>query len=173
MIIPMVFRPAQMWWSYFDTHFSTCIKFSMFINLALTFYLQADYIPYPTHLSVTNLAWNSFFYCSFLVSSSIKSLLGFHQFQSGSVWSNDKLSIFTLHQYQSSHIETKLLQPKSLDSQHRSSSSAIIGCFTYCQFSKIFSCHFNHRFALLFIDGHCPIDWLSNTLNQLPKIRKK
>ena len=30
-----------MWWSYCDTYFSTCIKFSMFINLALTFYLQA------------------------------------------------------------------------------------------------------------------------------------
>ena len=36
-----LFRPAQMWWSYCDTYFSTCIKFSMFINLALTFYLQA------------------------------------------------------------------------------------------------------------------------------------
>ena len=32
-----------MWWSYFDTFFSTCIKFSMFFNLALTFYLQANH----------------------------------------------------------------------------------------------------------------------------------
>jgi len=34
------------WWSCFDTYFSTCIKFSkfsIFINLALTFYLQAEY----------------------------------------------------------------------------------------------------------------------------------
>jgi len=29
------------WWSYFDTYFSTCIKFSISFNLALTFYLQA------------------------------------------------------------------------------------------------------------------------------------
>ena len=30
-----------MWWPYFDTYSSTCIKFSKFFNLALTFYLQA------------------------------------------------------------------------------------------------------------------------------------
>ena len=40
------FRPALVWWSYFDTHFSTCIKFSMFINLALTFYLQASFLTF-------------------------------------------------------------------------------------------------------------------------------
>ena len=37
-----------MWWSYFDTKFSTCIKFSMFFNLALTFYLQANLLLFPT-----------------------------------------------------------------------------------------------------------------------------
>ena len=38
-----------MWWSYFDTKFSTCIKFSMFFNLALTFYLQAPLKSAKTH----------------------------------------------------------------------------------------------------------------------------
>ena len=34
--------------SYFNTKFSTCIIFSKFINLALTFYLQAPWMSSPS-----------------------------------------------------------------------------------------------------------------------------
>ena len=44
-------RLALVWWSDYDTHFSTCIKFSIFINLALTFYLQANSTSFHQALS--------------------------------------------------------------------------------------------------------------------------
>ena len=50
-----------MWWSYFDTHFSTKILFSIFFNFPLTFYLQAVPGISPTTIAAVKSMASPFF----------------------------------------------------------------------------------------------------------------